>query len=223
MLESVLFMAMLYRQNTMQHQFSGGRGAQSLKGMVMSRSRKTGRGRWLLLQVKHCTHAKGRIWMWRGRARRQEKMPRRGRERVSWADGPVRQVHAWRPWPNSLWILQVQPRVYKRCSKHYQIAHRPSPLLQHLKTGWENPHLWRIFFWWVCNHPSHSNASWFKPDPKGSLSACEWEWSSPNQTESGQLLRDTASRKCQILKQPGEKLQVVVRPGRCQGRWMHGE
>ena len=146
MLESVLFMAMLYRQNTMQHQFSGGRGAQSLKGMVMSRSRKTGRGRWLLLQVKHCTHAKGRIWMWRGRARRQEKMPRRGRERVSWADGPVRQVHAWRPWPNSLWILQVQPRVYKRCSKHYQIAHRPSPLLQHLKTGWENPHLWRIFF-----------------------------------------------------------------------------
>lgn len=21
-----------------------------------------------------------------------------------------------------------------------------SPLLQHLKTGWENPHLWRIFF-----------------------------------------------------------------------------
>lgn len=41
--------------------------------------------------------------------------------------------------------------------------------------------------------------------------------------QSGQLLRDTASRKCQILKQPGEKLQVVVRPGGCQGRWMHGE
>ena len=39
MLQSVLFMAMLYRQNTMQHPFSGGRGAQSLKGRVMSRSK----------------------------------------------------------------------------------------------------------------------------------------------------------------------------------------